>query len=251
MLGVVFVLLVCFLRRGIIGGIERSLSRLLRAAGAGSRADARRQREPVDARRRRQPSIADAAAAARDARLPGPILEATGLTKRYGGLVANSDIDFTVNHGELRGIIGPNGAGKSTFFKMLTCEVPPTSGHDRVRGPRHHRHERHRRVPARPDQELPGQPALHPADRAREPDHRRAGRAARQVPARPASAASTSVPGPGRAGRAHARSWSTSTARADTPVVGSSPMARSGGWRSAWRWRPRRACCCSTSRSPA
>jgi branched-chain amino acid transport system permease protein len=58
----------------------------------------------------------------------GPILQATGLTKRYGGLAANSDINFTVNHGELRGIIGPNGAGKSTFFKMLTCEVPPTSG---------------------------------------------------------------------------------------------------------------------------
>ena len=58
----------------------------------------------------------------------GPILQASGLTKRYGGLLANSDIDFTVNHGELRGIIGPNGAGKSTFFKMLTCEVPPTSG---------------------------------------------------------------------------------------------------------------------------
>src|SRR5262249_21784905 len=36
--------------------------------------------------------------------------------------------NFTVNHGELRGIIGPNGAGKTTFFKMLTCEVPPTSG---------------------------------------------------------------------------------------------------------------------------
>jgi branched-chain amino acid transport system ATP-binding protein/branched-chain amino acid transport system permease protein len=50
------------------------------------------------------------------------------LTKRYGGLLANSDIDFAVNRGELRGIIGPNGAGKSTFFKMLTCEVPPTSG---------------------------------------------------------------------------------------------------------------------------
>jgi len=58
----------------------------------------------------------------------GPILRATGLTKRYGGLLANSDIDFTVNHGELRGIIGPNGAGKSTFFKMLTCEIHPTSG---------------------------------------------------------------------------------------------------------------------------
>jgi branched-chain amino acid transport system permease protein len=58
----------------------------------------------------------------------GPILQASGLTKRYGGLLANSDIDFTVNRGELRGIIGPNGAGKSTFFKMLTCEVSPTSG---------------------------------------------------------------------------------------------------------------------------
>ena len=61
-------------------------------------------------------------------RKTGPILQAKGLTKRYGGLVANSDIDFTVNHGELRGIIGPNGAGKTTLFKMLTCEVPPTSG---------------------------------------------------------------------------------------------------------------------------
>jgi branched-chain amino acid transport system permease protein len=43
-------------------------------------------------------------------------------------VVANAGIDFTVNAGELRGIIGPNGAGKSTFFKMLTCEVPPTAG---------------------------------------------------------------------------------------------------------------------------
>ncbi len=58
----------------------------------------------------------------------GPILQAKGLSKRYGGLAANSDIDFIVQHGELRGIIGPNGAGKSTFFKMLTCEVRPTSG---------------------------------------------------------------------------------------------------------------------------
>jgi branched-chain amino acid transport system permease protein len=57
-----------------------------------------------------------------------PILRATKLTKRYGGLVANADIDFAVYPGEIRGIIGPNGAGKTTFFKMLTCEVPPTSG---------------------------------------------------------------------------------------------------------------------------
>jgi branched-chain amino acid transport system permease protein len=55
-------------------------------------------------------------------------LEARGLTKRFGGLVANKDIHFSVGQGELRGIIGPNGAGKSTFFKMLTCEMKPTSG---------------------------------------------------------------------------------------------------------------------------
>jgi branched-chain amino acid transport system permease protein len=58
----------------------------------------------------------------------GPILQAAGLTKRYGGVVANEGIDFSVAAGEIRGIIGPNGAGKSTFFKMLTCEVAPTSG---------------------------------------------------------------------------------------------------------------------------
>jgi branched-chain amino acid transport system permease protein len=128
-LGVIFVLLVCFLRRGMIGGIEDLYGRM-----TGKNA---KHAEPEEA----SPApVADAAkvmealatetpkpASVREGRA-GPILRATGLTKRYGGLVANSDIDFTVNHGELRGIIGPNGAGKSTFFKMLTCEVQPTSG---------------------------------------------------------------------------------------------------------------------------
>jgi branched-chain amino acid transport system permease protein len=130
-LGVIFVLLVCFLRRGIIGGLE-DLYGLI----SGKRAKRAEPDEPAS-----MPDVAAAderkAAAAESASGPpgrhneaagGPILQATGLTKRYGGLVANSDIDFTVNRGELRGIIGPNGAGKSTFFKMLTCEVPPTSG---------------------------------------------------------------------------------------------------------------------------
>ena len=64
----------------------------------------------------------------------GPILQARGLTKRYGGVVANENVDFSVNAGEVRGIIGPNGAGKTTFFKMLTCEVPPTAGRISFRG---------------------------------------------------------------------------------------------------------------------
>ena len=56
------------------------------------------------------------------------MIEARGLTKAFGGIVANRDINFAVEQGELRGIIGPNGAGKSTFFKMLTCEMRPTAG---------------------------------------------------------------------------------------------------------------------------
>jgi branched-chain amino acid transport system permease protein len=125
-LGTVFVLLVTFLRRGIIGGI-RDLYEL-----------ATNRKKPAEATEAE--SLADFSSApgvgaltmaphrrAGD-RSSGPILQASGLTKRYGGLLANSNIDFTVNHGELRGVIGPNGAGKSTFFKMLTCEVPPTSG---------------------------------------------------------------------------------------------------------------------------
>jgi branched-chain amino acid transport system permease protein len=130
-LGVIFVLLVCFLRHGIIGGFA-DLHRYLAGrrvppepeAGDAAAADA-------DAGAASAAAIAALATSTHKregARTGGPILQVRGLTKRYGGLVANSDIDFTVNRGELRGVIGPNGAGKTTFFKMLTCEVKPTSG---------------------------------------------------------------------------------------------------------------------------
>jgi branched-chain amino acid transport system permease protein len=121
-LGLVFVLLVCFLRQGIIGGITDLFAHLRRTPHA----------EPTEAAPARTTRVAHIAAmpAAHRAQthFNGPILEAKGLTKRYGGVIANAGIDFAVHDGELRGIIGPNGAGKTTFFKMLTCEVPPTSG---------------------------------------------------------------------------------------------------------------------------
>jgi branched-chain amino acid transport system permease protein len=127
-LGIVFVLLVCFLRRGIVGGIADLY-------GLVSTKRSKPARDPVmSAATNPKPVAAGAAATPVPLRRAGasvgsgPILRASGLTKRYGGLIANSDIDFSVNSGELRGIIGPNGAGKSTFFKMLTCEIPPTSG---------------------------------------------------------------------------------------------------------------------------
>ncbi len=56
------------------------------------------------------------------------ILETQGLTKRFGGLVAVDQVDFTLEEGELRAVIGPNGAGKTTFFSMLAGNLPPTEG---------------------------------------------------------------------------------------------------------------------------
>ena len=122
-LGLVFVLLVCFLRRGLIGGLRDAISLLAarrRAADGEIEAPA-----PVAAA-----VVATVGPSRRHDETPfsGPVLEARGITKSFGGLVANRDIDFAVNQGEMRGVIGPNGAGKSTFFKMLTCELPPTSG---------------------------------------------------------------------------------------------------------------------------
>jgi branched-chain amino acid transport system ATP-binding protein len=56
------------------------------------------------------------------------LLDVRGVTKRFGGLVANNDISFQVGAGELVGIIGPNGAGKSTLFDLLTGFQPADAG---------------------------------------------------------------------------------------------------------------------------
>jgi branched-chain amino acid transport system permease protein len=128
-LGLVFVLMVCFLRQGIIGGL-RDLRELLvrrKSVPASTRTVVPVSRTTGETSSTRSPMPALARHHA-NANYAGPTLRATGLSKHYGGLAANEGIDFVVQRGELRGIIGPNGAGKSTLFKMLTCEVPPTSG---------------------------------------------------------------------------------------------------------------------------
>ena len=57
-----------------------------------------------------------------------PLLEVKGVSKRFGGLAANDNIDFTVKEGEIVSIIGPNGAGKSTLFNCITGFYHPNSG---------------------------------------------------------------------------------------------------------------------------
>jgi branched-chain amino acid transport system ATP-binding protein len=63
-----------------------------------------------------------------------PLLEVDKVSRRFGGLVANSDVSIRVEPGEIVGLIGPNGAGKSTLFNLIAGAIPPTSGRIRLEG---------------------------------------------------------------------------------------------------------------------
>ncbi|MGH7003565.1 MAG: ATP-binding cassette domain-containing protein, partial [Alphaproteobacteria bacterium] len=62
------------------------------------------------------------------------VIEARGLTKRFGDFTAAEDITFSIPRGQIFGLLGPNGAGKSTTFKMLCGLLKPTQGEGRVAG---------------------------------------------------------------------------------------------------------------------
>lgn len=56
------------------------------------------------------------------------LLEVKGLVKRFGGLVAVDNLDFSINEGEIVGLIGPNGSGKTTVYNCITGFLPITRG---------------------------------------------------------------------------------------------------------------------------
>ena len=65
-----------------------------------------------------------------------PIIEIDHITKKFGGLVANGDVSFNVQEGEILSVIAPNGAGKSTLFKVIASFLKPTQGEVRFKGER-------------------------------------------------------------------------------------------------------------------
>src|SRR4051812_32895324 len=62
------------------------------------------------------------------------VIEVSGLTKRFGEVLAVNDLSFTVDGGRIVGFLGPNGAGKTTTLRMLLGLVNPTSGTATVYG---------------------------------------------------------------------------------------------------------------------
>jgi branched-chain amino acid transport system permease protein len=120
-LGIIFILLVTVLRRGICGEIAYLWRRRIPA-----QTDAGPEIRNIGPMPLRAPAIhADAGV---------PALEACAVSKHYGGLRAVDNVSFAVRTGSVHAVIGPNGAGKSTMFKMLLDEIRPTRGEVRLFG---------------------------------------------------------------------------------------------------------------------
>ncbi len=87
------------------------------------------------------------------------VIEVSGLTKRYGDVLAVRDLSFKVDSGEVVGFLGVNGAGKTTTMRMITGFLPPTGGRIQVAG---HDLEREPQAARRAIGYLPELPPLYP-----------------------------------------------------------------------------------------
>ena len=180
------------------------------------------------------------------------LLVAEGVEKRFGGLVAVNNVDFTIPERAIVSLIGPNGAGKTTFFNMLTGVYKPTAGrivfdgHDVTGKPPHAITER---GIGRTFQNIR---LFQQHDRAREHPRRHA------LPALRAASCAACCEPPGSSARsetrqAGARSCSSSPGFgvATRSSRATSRTATSGGSRSRVPSRPSRSSCSWTSRPRA
>jgi len=151
------------------------------------------------------------------------ILEARGVTRCFGGLVANNDMSLQVHSGEILALIGPNGAGKSTLFNQLSGVDTPTSGEVLFMGQRDQRPEFAPCGPHGPEPDLPARQAATRDERAgkrrpRRPPARQA-RHGRRRPApgaprgSPTAQRGTTATGAGRPGRLPVRTGSPTAHR--------------------------------------
>ena len=115
---------------GLLLGLVESLGRRLHLLALSERL--RLSARDPGAHRPARTACSASAGGRRDG--PAALLEAEGLTKRYGGLVANNAVSMTLAKGEVRGLIGPNGAGKTTFVNLLTGIETPDAGASVSRG---------------------------------------------------------------------------------------------------------------------
>ncbi|MEO9192000.1 MAG: ATP-binding cassette domain-containing protein, partial [Acetobacteraceae bacterium] len=131
-LGLVFVILVIGLRRGIVGEIRWWFVRRRITAGEIGVPEEGGEATEAPPPAPELPLIAPLVRADPAA----PALRVVGVSKFYGGVHAVEDVSFAVRTGSIHAVIGPNGAGKSTLFKMLLDEVTPTAGEVRLFGRR-------------------------------------------------------------------------------------------------------------------
>ncbi|GIW03870.1 MAG: ABC transporter [Thermomicrobiales bacterium] len=90
------------------------------------------QRARQSAGARREPALAQSAFVPRSD--SAPIVEARGITKRFGPVIANNQIDLTLREGEIHAILGENGAGKTTLLNILSGMYQPDAGTILIRG---------------------------------------------------------------------------------------------------------------------